>query len=158
MKCEDAYFTVEAALVFPIAVGVVLFVIYMLLFQYDRCLLEQDMGAAALWGACQDAEGAVLEEKVRERLAGIYRDKYVAWEITALDALVEKNGFTAQGWGRLTLPVPRWDFGNGGNVWEAGACYRFGRLSPVTFIRLCRRFKKNVEGTEYADVDNAAER
>lgn len=51
MEKKNAYFTVEAALVLPIVIAALLFVIYMMLFQYDRCLLEQDMGAIALWGA-----------------------------------------------------------------------------------------------------------
>lgn len=51
MEKKNAYFTVEAALVLPIVIAALLFVIYMMLFQYDRCLLEQDMGAIALWGS-----------------------------------------------------------------------------------------------------------
>ena len=38
----DGYFTVEAALIFPFVMGVILLVIYMWFFQYDRCLMEQD--------------------------------------------------------------------------------------------------------------------
>ena len=64
MKGKNAYFTVEAALVFSITISVILFVVYLLLFQYDRCLLEQDMGAMALWGSRVEAsDGMSLEEK-----------------------------------------------------------------------------------------------
>ena len=45
------YFSVEAALVLPVVLGVYLFLITMLFVQYDRCLLEQDM-ASMLIKAC----------------------------------------------------------------------------------------------------------
>ena len=36
MRERNAYFTVEAALVLPLVTGAILFVIYTMLFQYDR--------------------------------------------------------------------------------------------------------------------------
>ena len=65
MRDRNAYFTVEAALVLPVVIGAILFVIYMMLFQYDRCLLEQDIGGIALWGSIVEAsDTAELEQKV----------------------------------------------------------------------------------------------
>jgi len=67
MRNRNAYFTVEAALVLPVVIGAILFVIYMMLFQYDRCLLEQDIGGIALWGSIVEAsDTAELEQKVRQ--------------------------------------------------------------------------------------------
>lgn len=143
MKNGNAYFTVEAALVLPAVIGAILFVIYTMLFQYDRCLLEQDIGAIALWGSLAEAsDTAQLEQKTQERMAGLYREKYMAWRMTRLDASLDKNRFLAEGAGQLTFPVPGWNFWNGDNVWEARASYGYSRLSPVTFIRLCHRFKE----------------
>ena len=53
MKIQQAegYLTLEAALILPMLIAAILFVIYMLVFQYNRCLLEQDLGAMALWGS-----------------------------------------------------------------------------------------------------------
>ena len=139
---KNAYFTVEAALVFPVALGTVLLVVYMLLFQYDRCLMEQDLGALALWGSRVRAESAEeLEELIRKRTAGIYRDKYAAWQMLALDVRLEHNRFTAFGEGRLTFPAPGLNFWNGDNVWRAEADYGFWRISPVDFVRLCNKIK-----------------
>lgn len=47
-KNYKAYFTVEAAVLYPIVLGVIVLMTYLLFFQYDRCLLEQDMGRAAV--------------------------------------------------------------------------------------------------------------
>ena len=68
MKKENAYMTVEAALLFPFVIGSILFVIYMLFFQYDRCLLDQDMGAMALWGSTiQNSDTEALEAEIQKR-------------------------------------------------------------------------------------------
>lgn len=39
------YFTVEAAMILPVMLGVYVFIIVILMFQYDRCRLEQDMAS-----------------------------------------------------------------------------------------------------------------
>ena len=67
MYCKNAYFTVEAALVVPVVMGTMLFVIYMLLFQYNRCLMEQDIGAMVIWGSNMEvSDDETFEEKVRQ--------------------------------------------------------------------------------------------
>ena len=143
MKTKNAYFTVEAALVLPVVIGAILFVIYSLLFQYDRCLLEQDIGAIALWGSLlETSDTAKLEQRAQERMAGLYREKYMAWRITQLEAALDKNRFSVEGAGQLVFPTPGWNFWNGDNVWGTRACYGYSRLSPVTFIRLCRRVQE----------------
>lgn len=137
---KNAYFTVEAALVLPMVIGAILFVVYTLLFQYDRCLLEQDLGGIALWGSLAEApDEATFQQMVQARLAGLYREKYAVWRITELDASLDKNRFVAEGAGKLTFPAPGWNFWSRDNVWEARGSYGYSRISPVTFIRLCRR-------------------
>ena len=41
---QNAYFTVEAALIIPLVLGILVFLIFIMFYQYDRCLLEQDIG------------------------------------------------------------------------------------------------------------------
>ncbi len=140
---RNAYFTVEAALVLPVVIGVILFVVYIMLFQYDRCLLEQDIGAIALWGSLvETSDTAQLEQMAQERMAGLYREKYMAWRITQLEATLDRNRFCVEGAGQLAFPVPGWNFWNRDNVWESKADYGYSRISPVTFIRLCRRIRE----------------
>ena len=143
MEIKNAYFTVEAALVLPIVIAALLFVIYMMLFQYDRCLLEQDMGAIALWGALVDASDAEdMERKTQGRLGELYREKYVAWKITQLEAILDGNKFRVKGAGQLTFPVAEWNIWSAENVWGTEADYSYNRMSPVDFIRLCHKFEE----------------
>lgn len=145
---KNAYFTVEAALVFPYVTGILLFVVYMLLFQYDRCLLEQDVGAAALWGSCAEAEGPeALEQMIEKRVKDLYQDKYAAWKMEAFEAKLERNRFTVTGSGALTFPVSAWNFWSGKNIWETEKKCSFRRISPTEFVRLCRKARQQ-EKTE----------
>ncbi len=144
---ENAYLTVEAALVLPMFIGMILFIIYMLLFQYDRCLMEQDLGAMALWGgSAEESDTKTLEEMARERMSAFYRDKYCAWRFTDLELLLKKNHFTAKGSGQLAFPVPGLNYWSNSNIWSTEALYEYRRLSPVTFIRLCRGLINLVQG------------
>ena len=138
----NGYFTVEAAMVFPVALGTVLFIVYMLIFQYDRCLLEQDMGALALWGSRVRAESsAELRSLIQKQTNEIYKDKYAVWKMLVLDVKLEHNRFTATGKGQLAFPVPGMNFWNRENVWTAEAEYGFWRILPTDCVRLCNRVK-----------------
>ena len=55
-KKIEGYFTVEAAMVLPIVIAVILMIIYMWFFQYNRCLMEQDTAILALRGSILQAE------------------------------------------------------------------------------------------------------
>lgn len=146
MKKENAYMTVEAALILPIVLASIFFVIYMMLFQYDRCLLEQDMGEMALWGSLAQApDTAALEEKVQGRVAEVYKEKYMMWRFTSLDVSLDKGKFSANGAGAVFFPFGGLNFWGGGNMWSAQAAYGYSRLAPVTFIRTCHKFQKAVE-------------
>ena len=68
MRKKDAYFTVEAAMVFPFVMGAVLFTIFMFIFQYDRCLMEQDIGMLVLYASnlsMEDGEKTMALMKAR---------------------------------------------------------------------------------------------
>ena len=146
MKRVSAYMTVEAALIIPIVMGSILFVVYMMLFQYKRCLLEQDLGAAALWGSLAEAaDTAELENKVQKRMSEIYRDKYVVWRFRTLNASLEKNRFFVKGEGYLSFPFAGLNYWKSGNTWGVQAEYGYNRLAAVTFIRMCHKFQKAVE-------------
>ena len=146
MKMENAYMTVEAALIFPITMASILFVIYFMLFQYNRCLMEQDLGAMALWGSLEEAgDTAMIQNAVQRRMSEMYRDKYAVWEFTGLNASLKKNRFSAKGSGQRAFPFPGLNFWGSGSIWTAQAEYEYSRLAPVTFIRMCRKAHKAME-------------
>ena len=142
-KNYDAYFTVEAALVLPLVMSAVLVEIYLFCFQYDRCLMEQDMGSLLLWCNAVRMEnvGTVneQEEKIHTRTDEIYGDKYVSWEMTVVDVQLEKGKFLVTGHGQLTFPVPGWNLWNDNNLWESKVTYKCESISPAFYIRQIRK-------------------
>ena len=145
MKRQNAYFTVEAALVLPLVINVMLLVTYLFCFQYDRCLLEQDMGALALWssvtasGYTDDTES--LNMLLAQRAADVYQGKYVAWKNTNVEIRLEKNQISVSGSGELTFPIPEWNLWSDSSHWEAKTSFQNSRLSPVFYIRQYRKLK-----------------
>lgn len=143
MKTKNAYFTMEAALVLPMVMSAMLVGIYLFCYQYDRCLLEQDMGSLLIWSSAMAAENAgeteVIAESLQRRAAQINRAKYAAWKLTAIDIELERNDLSLTGRGELAFPVPGWNLWNQDNLWEAQVSYESSRLSPVFYIRQYRK-------------------
>lgn len=127
-----AYFTVEAAMVMPVVLSVVVFVIYMMLFQYDRCLMEQDLGALALKGVTlQERDKAVLARLLQEEAARLQRDKYLAWQLGDIHLSLEGNKVSVSQTGQLILLSE--------DIWRAQAAFEKRQPDPVFFIRSCKK-------------------
>ena len=143
MEKRNAFFTVEAALVLPMVISAMLVGIYLFCYQYDRCLMEQDMGSLLICGNSISAENAGktedLAESVKRRAAWIHLDKYAAWKLKAIDIRLEHNELSVSGAGELIFPIPGWNMWNRDNIWEAQVSYKSSRLSPVFFIRQYRK-------------------
>lgn len=142
LQKKNAYFTVEAALVLPLVMGALLLTIFLFVFQYDRCLMEQDVGLLVLYAGTLEAEdGEEATMLFNSRTSELYWDKYVAWEMEKLQIIREKNEVRIEGEGKLTFPVPEWNFFNRNNVWRAKVLRRAVQFSPVDFIRMYRRIQ-----------------
>lgn len=135
-----AYFTAEAAMVLSVTLGIILLLVYIIIFQYDRCLLEQDIGALALKGCSVQAtnKNELLQEL---ELYGneIYMDKYVAWKSDEISIALSGNTVKVEQKGQLLFPfAEKSDFGEK-EKWEVKAMYENKSISPVLFLRTYRR-------------------
>lgn len=132
-----AYFTVEAALLFPVVTGCILFVAYAWIFQYNRCLAEQDTGALAVFGSAdwtKDREEVFRELESRNKRSS--QEKYVAWERGETAVRIEKNEIQITQRGKLALP----NIAAGKRaLWETEATCRSQIISPVFFVRAGRK-------------------
>lgn len=148
----NAYFVVEAALVLPLVMSAMMIGIYLFSYQYDRCLLEQDIGSLMVWSNAVATENAGESEEIREslqtRASDINLEKYVAWEMTAVEIKLEKNDISLIGRGELTFPIAGWNRWNDDNLWEAEVQYKCDRLSPVFYIRQYRKLQRIFEGNK----------
>lgn len=127
-----AYFTVEAAMVFPVVLGTLVFIIYMMFFQYNRCLMEQDMGVLVLRSAAlQENDKTVLAGKLQEEAAKLQQEKYMAWDMGEISLSMEGNLVRIFREGRLALPFME--------IWEARANYENEQINPTFLIRSCKK-------------------
>lgn len=137
---KNAFFSLEAAMIVPLAISAILLAVGLFVFQYDRCLLEQDVAMQTVKAVSAEAKSnEELEDKIRQQAAGLYRDKYVAWDMILLDIKIKRGMIEAAGKGTFRFPLPGWNLWNENNIWSAGAGYKAHRISPVTFIRNCRK-------------------
>ena len=68
-KQEDGYFTVEAALIFPMALLFTVMMIFLAFYSYDRCILEQSAYEAAFRGTGNHIKSAQEAYKEAYRAA-----------------------------------------------------------------------------------------
>lgn len=145
MNRRNAYFVVEAALVLPLVMSAMIIGIYLFCYQYDRCLLEQDMGSLMIWSSDittnNAGESGKIKEKLQIRASNISLEKYIAWKMTAVDIKLEKNDISLTGQGELAFPIKGWNRWNNDNLWEAVVQYKCDRLSPVFYIRQYRKLQ-----------------
>lgn len=150
MNRRNAYFVVEAALVLPLVMSAMMIGIYLFCYQYDRCLLEQDMISLMIWSNAIATENAGESEEIKENLqtraSDINLEKYAAWEMTAVEIKLEKNDISLIGRGELALPIAGWNRWNDDNLWKAEVQYKCDRLSPVFYIRQYRKLQRIFEG------------
>lgn len=149
-KYYKAYFTVEVAVLYPVVLGVVLLMTYLLFFQYDRCLLEQDMGRAAVRsGSRWMQKKEELNRQLQEKDLFFDTEKYIAWESELPEWKLEKSQVTVEQTGRMPYPfsavagVPKY--------WSAKAAFQVYRNSPVDLIRKYQRYQEITGETEEKD-------
>lgn len=135
----EAYFTVEAAMVLPMVLMTIVLIIYLLFFQYDRCLMEQDMGILALRGATLQAnDNEDRMRQLKEQAAGLYSEKYIAWDGGEIALRLEKGKIYAERSGQISFPF-RGGILKGNQDWTMTAAYENRIISPVSFIRSYRK-------------------
>lgn len=134
---EEAYFTAEAALVLSVTIWVIILLVYIILLQYNRCVMELDMGALAVKGCTVQAEDKKeLLQKLESYKREIYTDKYVAWDGDEINIVLTGDKIKVEQKGYLKIPFKKIE---GEALWEADAVYENRRISPVSFLRTYRK-------------------
>lgn len=120
-----AYFTVEAACVLPIVLGVYLFLIYGMFYQYDRCLLEQDT--------------ALMAVEYESFPQGRDAQRYLAWQQEEMDIRIGEGKVQVQSAGSVVVPfagLEKWIHEN--NI-RISTVYTKREISPTDWIRIFRK-------------------
>ena len=128
-----AYFTVEAACVLPLVFGVYIFLIYGMFYQYDRCLLEQDVALQ------------VLKEQWEEPQQTGELEQYLAFELIENVVKTEKNVVAAQARGNMIVPFPRISLWTKSEKWSMEASFLSRKGRPAEWIRLSHKIMEGIE-------------
>ena len=126
------YFTVEAACIMPLMLGIYVFLIFAMFYRYDRCLLEQDTGLMAIRESVQLG-------------AGRTPDRYPAFQWQERAVKKGAESVTAQTTGIVSMPFARLVNLTGNGDWELAAAFTKWDTDPVGWIRLYRRIKGGAE-------------
>lgn len=139
-KFENAYFTVEASLIMPLVIGVILFIVMIGCYQYDRCLLAQDSYRMLLRAEqCSFADNQEIVQSMEAQAAQWYYDKYLFCRIHAQTAQVTHGSIQITSTGRFQAGISFPGVSRDAEGWKLSQESRVHRIRPERAIRLCRK-------------------
>lgn len=134
----EGYLTVEAALLLPFVIGVLVYIIYFQLFWYNRCLMDQEAAMTAVKAAQADSiDQGTLQDEVSRWRGEFLTDRYIGWESDRPVLTSQINKLSVRIQGRLILP---------NNSWNAEAVCEANRINISAFLRQCRKTIMWMEG------------
>jgi hypothetical protein len=143
VQIEHAYFTLEAALVFPCVLLFTVMMIFLAFYAYDRCVLDHSAYQAALIGASnhyEDSEKAL--EKSKEAAAVLADDRIFALKDFNYGVSVEGKSVNVTYNCVVNMPFQPWlrqyvsGFSDEYMSYETTKSAK--RLRPARIIRTCR--------------------
>lgn len=140
----EAYFTVEAVLVFPMALYICVFIIYSGFYTYDRCVIEQDAYRAALQGSSiYRQDNREVYNAAEDTLRTLMTDKYIAADCTFMIRVQQDVSITIEG--STIMPFHGLALLTGQEDWYIKETAKSKCMNPVFFIRMCRQLENAKE-------------
>lgn len=139
-RYEAAYFTVEAALILPIAMLFTIMMIFLAFYSYDRCVMEHSAYEAALRGTSHHFRTAKeAESVVRTAAAELVSEKLFAIHDFCYDVSVDANNVTVTYHCGVNMPFITWlsEYVPGIDM-TLDVSRSASRLNPARTIRDCR--------------------
>ena len=136
-RTTGGYFTVEAAMVLPVVIGTIVFIIYLQLYLYNRCLMDQETAMLAVQTVkTYSGDMKQTQEALMNWEAQNLTEKYVGWR--------KEQPVVTKKYDRLI-------FERKGHVltdhalWETDIQYENRIMNTTVFLRNCRKSQKAVE-------------
>lgn len=131
-----AYFTVEAAMVMSLTLSVIVMLVYIMFFQYNRCIMEQDVGTLVLKSlTAQISDKEALMQELKRQEWQLNQERYIAWEREAVVWEVKQNQVKVEQIGRMYFPFAGLCGFNKESQWETIVAYKNRQVSPIRFLR-----------------------
>ncbi len=149
MRRMKAYMTLEASMVLPVVLWVIVVTVYLLFLQYDRCLWQQELETVALRGSTGSgylgtSAGSALREMERYENE-MTVDELPAWEGETIDLSAGIGSVTVSGTGYVRFPFAVPERSRIGSRWRVTIRVREHLPDPVFFIRSCRKIREGIK-------------
>ena len=131
------YMTVEAGFIVPWAFFILIFLIYMSFYLYDKSVLFQDVYTVSFRGSIQKEDNSQASY-VTAHLPEQFGRKYFAVE--SVGGNVEQSGNELHTYAacRVQIPIVHFLTMVGNNIWQIQTSARVQILNPTDTIRKCR--------------------
>lgn len=140
MERVEGYLTVEASMLFPLVLYFLLALFEVAIFQYDRCLMEQDLARLAVWGASMEFTNEEAQEALLSLESRIYKEQYIAFADEKLGYEIGAGKVKVSKSGQIGLPSVF--------LGRANRTYEVAKPSQTTVSRLYRMMGKKDGTTE----------
>lgn len=142
----NAYLSLEACLIMPMVFYCIFFVIYVGVYQYNRCLLCQDIYRLLIRGSqVKFADNAEVVQRLQEEDAKWYYAKYMWCKFGKKTIEVDHGTIHLVQDAVLTVVFPVLAQWTGRESWKIHEDVTGGRIRPTDTIRNCRRLEKVLE-------------
>jgi aspartyl/asparaginyl-tRNA synthetase len=142
MKYENGYFTVEAALILPIALLFITMMIFWAFYVYDRSILEHSAYQAALRGTYNHMDASKSAKESQEAAALLVENRVFAKKELTQDVKVGLGKVSVSYHCVVNMPLQPWlgeyirGFSDDNMTFDiTKTTYK---LKPAKFIRVCR--------------------
>lgn len=135
----NGYFTVEATLLMPVVFFLILFIINMGFFQYNRCMVDEDIKIAGLRASNRWMDSAgEIQEKLRKEQAA--ERKLVAASVPVRESKIDQTKMElVDTTSTRTLLPTAWLPGAVDAKWNIQIKNQIPRYNPTGFLRDCRK-------------------
>lgn len=147
--------TIEMAVLMPMILIIMILLIYMAFYLYDRTVLYGDAYLAALRASELTGEaGATVYAKADTEFTALQEGQLMAMSEVLRELVVDADGVRILYGGEVIVPVV-----SGSSVFAQWESYAFSgeayaaRHKPVTFIRRCRVLERLLEGSSEAEEE-----
>lgn len=133
LKDHKGSFTIEAAIIIPFIVCLLVTILFFSLFLYDRCSLERAAGSAALKGSQEIWESSDVQyQKADKGIDFVLSHNLLGTDQVDKQIIIKGNEVNVT----LKMQYQKWEF-------QAESKKKV--INPVNFIRICRKGKGAME-------------
>lgn len=133
LKNNKGSFTIEAAIIIPFIVCLIMSILFLAFFLYDRCSLQRAAASAALRGSQEIWESSDMQyQKADEGIDFVLSHNLLGADCVDKQVQINGNEITVV----LRMQYYKWEF-------QAESQKKV--INPVNFIRICRKGKGVME-------------